>query len=104
MSVQGESQSLQQRIDGIEAALKRQDSQVEKLQAGAKRHMEASLRQSAVRKDLQQASHKEDKLRKQLTNLEAELSATRRYTAYCQSTPGITDACGLIWLEQYHVH
>ena len=52
--MQGDSQALQQQVEGLEAALKRQDSQVEKLQAGAKRHMEAPLRQSAVRKDVQQ--------------------------------------------------
>ena len=63
---------------GLEAALRRQDSAVEKLQAGAKRHMEASLRQGTTRKSLQQATQKEDKLRQQVTRLEAELTATRR--------------------------
>lgn len=77
--VQGSSQALQERVAGLEAALRRQDSAVEKLQAGAKRHMEASLRQGTTRKSLQQATQKEDKLRQQVTRLEAELSAIRRY-------------------------
>ena len=59
-------------------ALRKQDSAVDKLQAGAKRHMEASLRQGTTRKSLQQATQKEDKLRHQLTRTEAELTATRR--------------------------
>lgn len=62
-------------------ALHRQDSTVEKLQSGAKRHMEASLRQGTTRKSLQQATQKEDKLRHQLTRTEAELAATRRCPA-----------------------
>ena len=76
--MQGSSQALQERVAGLEAALRRQDSAVEKLQAGAKRHMEASLRQGTARKSLQQAEQKEDKLRQQVTRLQAELTATRR--------------------------
>jgi len=68
-------------VEGLELALRRQDSAVEKLQAGAKRHMEASLRQGTTRKNLQQATQKEDKLRHQLTRTEAELAATRRCPA-----------------------
>ncbi len=79
--LQGNSQALQQRVEGLEVALRRQDSAVEKLQAGAKRHMEASLRQGTTRKSLQQATQKEDKLRHQLTRTEAELAATRRCPA-----------------------
>jgi len=79
--VQGKSQALQQRVEGLELALHRQDSAVEKLQAGAKRHVEASLRQGTTRKSLQQATQKEDKLRHQLTRTEAELAATRRCPA-----------------------
>lgn len=78
--MQGSSQALQQRVEGLEAALRRQDSAVEKLQAGAKRHLEASLRQGTTRKNLQQATQKEDKLRQQLSRTETELAATRRYT------------------------
>ena len=69
---------MQERVASLEAALQRQDSQVEKLQAGAKRHMESSLRQSTARKTLQQASQKEDKLRQQIGRLETELAASRR--------------------------
>lgn len=76
--LQGGSQALQERVASLEAALQRQDSQVEKLQAGAKRHMESSLRQSTARKTLQQASQKEDKLRQQIGRLETELAASRR--------------------------
>ena len=83
--MQGSSQALQERVAGLEAALRRQDGAVEKLQAGAKRHMEASLRQGTTRKSLQQATQKEDKLRQQVTRLEAELSAIRRSPH--QSTP-----------------
>jgi len=68
-------------VEVLELALRRQDSAVEKLQAGAKRHMEASLRQGTTRKSLQQATQKEDKLRHQLTRTEAELAATRRCPA-----------------------
>ncbi|KAL0031206.1 hypothetical protein WJX77_009499 [Trebouxia sp. C0004] len=77
-AAQGNSQALQQRVEGLEVALRRQDSLVEKLQAGAKRHLEVSLRQGTTRKNLQQATQKEDKLRHQLTRTEAELAATRR--------------------------
>ena len=76
--MQGDSQALQQRVEGLEVALQRQDAAVDKLQVGAKRHMESSLRQSTTRKTLQQATQKEDKLRHQLTRLEAELAATRK--------------------------
>ncbi|KAL3159508.1 hypothetical protein ABBQ38_009926 [Trebouxia sp. C0009 RCD-2024] len=77
-ATQGSSQALQERVAGLEAALHRQDGVVEKLQAGAKRHMEVNLRQGTTRKSLQQASQKEDKLRQQVTRLEADLSAIRR--------------------------
>lgn len=76
--MQSSSQALQERVAGLEAALRRQDSAMEKLQAGAKRHMEASLRQGTARKSLQQAEQKEDKLLQQVTRLQAELTATRR--------------------------
>ena len=76
--VQGSSQALQERVAGLEAALRRQDSAMDKLQAGAKRHMEASLRQGTTRKTLQQATQKEDKLRQTLSRMEADLTATRR--------------------------
>ena len=76
--MQGSSQALQERVAGLEAALKRQDSAMERLQAEAKRQAEASLRQGTSRRSLQQATQKEDKLRQQVTRLEAELTATRR--------------------------
>ena len=82
--MQGNSQALQQRVEGLEAALRRQDSAGEKRQAGAKRHLEASLRQGTTRKNLQQATQKEDKLRQQLSRTEAELTATRRYAPLCK--------------------
>ena len=85
--VQGSSQALQERVAGLEAALRRQDSAMEKLQAGAKRHMEASLRQGTTRKTLQQATQKEDKLRHTLSRVEAELTATRRLAQYNSSAP-----------------
>lgn len=78
INLQGGSQALQERVAVLEAALQRQDSQVEKLQVGAKRHMESSLRQSTARKSLQQASQKEDKLRQQVARLDNELAASRR--------------------------
>lgn len=76
--LQGGSQALQERVAILEAALQQQDRQVEKLQAGAKRHMESSLRQSTARRSLQQASQKEDKLQQQMSRLETELAASRR--------------------------
>lgn len=78
LCLQGDSQALQQRVEGLEAAVRRQDAAVDRLQAGAKRHMEASLRQGTTRKDLQQANQTQDKLRSQLSRLEAELAASRR--------------------------
>lgn len=85
--VQGSSQALQERVAGLEAALRRQDTAMDKLQAGAKRHMEASLRQGTTRKTLQQATQKEDKLRQNLSRVEAELTATRRSPHYTSCAP-----------------
>ena len=99
--MQGNTQALQQRIDGLEGALRRQDSAVEKLQAGAKLHMEASLRQGAVRNQVQQASQKEDKLKQSLTRLEAELAATRR----CSLNSFLpSSGCAVVLLELPLVH
>ena len=69
---------LQDRVKSLEAALQRQDSQLDKLQLGAKRHLESSLRQGTTRKNLQQATQKEDKLRQHISRLETELAASRR--------------------------
>ena len=104
--VQGSSQALQERVAGLEVALRRQDSAMDKLQAGAKRHMEASLRQGTTRKTLQQATQKEDKLRHTLSRVEAELTATRRSTQYTSPPPPSpppslrrTDCLPLHWLQ-----
>lgn len=85
--LQGTSQALQERVATLETASQRQDKQVEKLQAGAKRHMESSLRQSTARRSLQQASQKEDKLQQQIGRLETELAASRRCDPLLCSQP-----------------
>ena len=94
--VQGSSQALQERVAGLETALRRQDSAMEKLQAVAKRHMEATLRQGTTRKTLQQATQKEDKLRQTLSRVEAELTATRRSPHYTYPAPTPAPASPLI--------
>lgn len=76
-------------MKALEAALQRQDSQLDRLQVGAKRQLESTLRQSTTRKSLQQATQKEDKLRQQVSRLETELTASRRCAWYLSLHSGL---------------